>query len=84
MAVLTDENRIAVWAKYMEDVSSDRTSIGISKVDLRAAINGVDDWVNDNAVSFNNAFPEPSKSALTNKEKAAILFRVVNKRWEVI
>ncbi len=84
MAVLSDGDRVIVWAKYMEDTSSDRITIGMSKPELRAAVNGVDDWVNDNAVSFNNAFPEPSKSALTNKEKVALLTRVVYKRWEAV
>lgn len=81
MAVLPDANRVKAWERFMRE---NLEGVSITKPDLRAAINGVDDWVDANATSFNNAFPQPAKGSLTAKQKALILLYVVNERFGVI
>jgi hypothetical protein len=83
MAVLSDVDRQALWAEFMSMSSSERDSLGVTKSDLRAAVNSIDDWVNSNAASMNAAVPEPARSALTPTQKARLLTFVVRRRWEV-
>ena len=84
MAILTDPNRFNLWAKFMSDFSSKQEAIGaLTKVDLRAAVNAIDQWTEDNKVSFNTAIPLPARTALTANQKAAVLLYVVRTRYEV-
>lgn len=85
MAVLPDPDRFDVWADFMRKsqtsitLTSDVT--GITKAELRAAVDAVDDWVNTNAAAFNLAIPQPARGALTASQKAALLTYVVAKRY---
>lgn len=83
MATLPNLDRADVWAKMMSDASNTRDSLPLVKADLRAAVNAVDDWVDANAAAFNTAIPQPARGALTAKQKAKLLFYVVNRRFEV-
>ena len=80
MAVLSDADRAAATAEWQR---LNDESIGITKADLRAAINAVDDWVVANASSFNTAIPQPARGALSARQKAWLLWYVVNKRFAV-
>jgi hypothetical protein len=55
----------------------------VTKPDLRAAINDIDAWIDTNASAFNTAISQPARSALTSKQKAALLMLVVTKRFGV-
>ena len=81
MAVLTNEQRAAVTKQLMERLSEDREVCGISKQDLRAAVNGTDDWLDANAAAANQALPQPARSALTAAQKSMMLTAVANERW---
>jgi hypothetical protein len=83
MAVLDETARVDVWARLMRKYSTDGDSIGINKADLRAAINALDDFMDANAATINNALPEPAKSSLTQAQKALMLSFVVLKRYQV-
>jgi len=83
MAVLSEQNRAAVWADFMRDESSAHNSIGITKADLRAAFNAADDWAEANATSFNSALPQPARGALTARQKAKLLAMVLFQRYGV-
>jgi hypothetical protein len=84
MAVLDEASRVQVWAELMRKYSSDGDSIGINKADLRAAVDALDTFMNDNAATINNALPEPAKGVLTVQQKALMLSYVVLKRYRVI
>ncbi len=83
MAVLSDADRFAIWAQYMSDSGAVRDPLPLSKVDLRAAVNAIDVWVDSNLTAFNTAIPQPARSALTTKQKANLLLYVVRRRWDV-
>ena len=87
MAVLTDNDRAEEMAQFMRAISAKAKLPGegleILKPDLRAAINAVDDWVNDNAAAFNAALPVAARTALTTSQKAELLLFVVRRRFEV-
>lgn len=80
MAILSDADRREAWARWMRE---NQEEIGIPKADLRAAVNAADQWVEDNQASYNSAIPQPARSAMTDKQKARLLFYVVDKRFGV-
>jgi hypothetical protein len=83
MAVLSDADRQAIWAKYMARASGRRDDLPLLKADLRAAVDAIDGWVDANATAYNTAIPQPARGALTTKQKAELLLDVVSRRWEV-
>lgn len=80
MAALTSNDRADVHARWMRE---DGHAQGITKAEGRAAVDAIDQWVEDNTTSFNNAIPLPARTALTAKQKARLLLRVVERRFEV-
>lgn len=81
MAVLSDAQRKEIWAQMMRDLSDVREPIGVTKTDLRAAVDAADQWAQDNAASFNSALPQPARNALTAGQKSRLLAYVIQKRW---
>lgn len=85
MAALTNANRKALWAQFMEQASAEREPLaGMEKADLRAAVDAIDDWIEANAASFNRALPQPARSALTVSQKLRLFMEVARRRLEVI
>ncbi len=80
MAIMTTGDRAECWADYMRN--PDATDVfGLTKPDLRAALDAVDQWVSDNTAAFNTALPQPARTALTPAQKARLLLWVVRWRW---
>jgi len=63
MAVLGDSERFEVWAQVMRE----QPMPGITKPELRAAVNALDTWLNDNAAAANAALPQPARGALWDR-----------------
>lgn len=80
MAVLSNAGRRDVWADFMRSPEAGET-FGITKADLRAAVDAIDQWVDDNAASFNAAIPQPARGSLTSRQKARLLSHVIAKRF---
>jgi hypothetical protein len=78
MAVLSDNDRFDTWAEYMHTNSEGFT---LSKADVRAAVNAVDDFLVANATALNTAIPQPARGALSTAQKALLLTAVVRKRY---
>lgn len=53
---------------------------GLTKADLKAAVDAVDGWLDTVATSYNNAIPQPARAALSNDQKALLLSYVARKR----
>lgn len=84
MAQLTEQQRAEIWAKIMQVFSADNDAVGsMSKQDLRNAVDAIDTWIDDNTNNFNVSIPQPTRNALTAKQKSRILMLIVGKRWEV-
>ena len=81
MAVLTDQERIGIWAETMRRWSNRRETLGaLTKGDLRAAVDAVDNWADANAAAFNTAIPQPARNQLTAAQKAVLLAYVCLRR----
>jgi hypothetical protein len=80
MAVLSDQDRFDLWADYMRDREVGACGT-LTKADLRAAVNALDDYLNTNAVVINTAIPQPARGALTAPQKALLLVYVIRQRY---
>lgn len=78
MAILPVADRLEVSASFMR---ANIESLGVTKADLQAACYAMDDWLNANALSLNNAIPQPARSALSAAQKARLLMLVVERRF---
>lgn len=82
MAVLSDTDRADIWAAFMRQLSSEgNVMAGISKADLRAAVDALDTFFSTNASAINSAIPQPARGALTATQKARLLVFVVQRRY---
>ena len=81
MTVLIDQDRFDIWADIMRLISADKETVSITKTDLLAAVDAIDDWVNTNASAFNTAIPQPARSALSSTQKSRLLMLVIQKRF---
>lgn len=64
----------------MQDWSDKRQSIPMTKDVLRSAINAIDQWIDDQATSFNNALPLSARQALTPDQKIDLFMFVLTRR----
>lgn len=81
MAVLDEAARAAIWADTMSTLGRERESVGISKTELRAAVDAIDNFLEANANAINNAFPTAARNGLTVSQKARLVAYVMLKRW---
>ena len=82
MAVLTDPRRIEAWREIMAELSQAREGTGVlTKADLRAALDAIDNFLNTNASALNTAIPQPARGVLTAAQKARMLLAVVRYRY---
>lgn len=65
----------------MRQLSNERQSVSITKAELRAAVDAIDNFLETNQTAINNAFPAAAKTGLTTAQKARLLAYVVLKRW---
>lgn len=79
MAQLSSNDRAAICG----DFARLRLGLtGLTKADLRAAVDALDDYFNTNAAAINSAIPQPARGALTQSQKARLLVHVIEKRYQ--
>lgn len=84
MAVLLDADRLRIrnglmrfWSGALETVN------GITKADLKAAVDAADSWVDANAASYNTALPATFRTNASNSQKSLLLVAVVLMRFNI-
>lgn len=82
MAVLSDADRALIARVIQRRIKS--AWGGITKPDLRAAIDAADTWADANAASFNSALPLPARTAMTLQDKTGILAYVIERRAGIL
>ena len=83
MTVLSESERAQIWKGLMRYNDKTREPVNISNLDLRAAVDDIDLWVEDNASSFNVAIGQPARNALSAQQKALMLAIVTLMRYDV-
>lgn len=81
MAVLTGPQRSAAHAEFMRELSKIRDVTGLTKPELRLAINAVDQWLEDNRSSYNQALPVAARTGLTAIQKSRLLTLMIRRRF---
>ena len=56
------------------------TPDGVVKVNVRAAIDGVDDYLNDNVAAIRAAIPQPYRAAASPAQELEVLAEVAHER----
>lgn len=85
MAPLDATARLRVWAQAMRQPEMG-TLGALTKVDLRAAIDATDDWIETAQgataplVGYNSALPQPARGALTAQQKTLLFCWVAMRR----
>lgn len=80
MAVLNDAARAELTAEIQRTVNSPG---GISKTQLRAVFNALDDWWETTGAALANAsIPLPQRTSMTVTQKYAVLMLVLLKKVE--
>lgn len=67
-------------AEMMRDIAFISAS-GVTKADLRAAVDAIDSYLNTNASAINSAIPQPARANLSTPIKALLMMFVVQKRY---
>lgn len=80
MPVLNPSQRAAVWAALMETAQEAGVPGSVLKADLREAVDAADQWVEDNASSFNSALPAKFRTAADVSQKIVLLSYVLERR----
>lgn len=81
MPLLSNADRQEVRDRWMRENNS--AMAPLTKAELRAAVDAIDQWADDNAAEFNLAIPVAARTALTARQKAWLLFFVIRRRFEV-
>lgn len=77
---LTVQDRQRISAALQREWSDAPLSCALTKADLLAAIGAVDDWIDANAVAFNQSLPAAVRTGLSPVQKADVLYAVAVRR----
>lgn len=81
MATLSEAQRVEVWCEFMCTMAAETRSSGFTKVDLRSAVDALDNWFDTNqSTTVDNIFPTATKNGLTDAEKMHLLAAVATCR----
>lgn len=72
MATLTTEQRATLWAELMRELSRDGETVGITKPELRAAVDALDTWLDTNAANHQHGDSAASKGSTYRRPKSTI------------
>lgn len=85
MAVLDETNRAAchgeVMRRFRELGAGAAGETSLSKAQIRAVVDALDDYLNSTAADANQAIPLPQRTTLTSAQKAFITTIVITRRW---
>lgn len=81
MAALSTQARAEVSAEFQRHLSAERERLGLTKPELQAALNALDDFLVANAATINSSIPLPARTILTASQKARLMMFVIRRRY---
>lgn len=84
MALLDETNRVRTWAHYLRNLVGPVP--GVTKADVRAALDATDVWIDSAAAAtapatgFNSALPQPFRGAASSDQKTVLFCFVAMRR----
>jgi hypothetical protein len=82
MPILSNEERAEITRSFMAETSDLGEDLGITKVDIRAAVDATDDWRVANASSANQALPLPFRSVASAAQKSRVMTLVIARAYQ--
>lgn len=79
MALLAELDRARTWAHAMRADGLGALA-GVTKPQLRAALDATDQWIEDNQASYNLALPQPFRGQATLAQKTVLFCLVAMRR----
>lgn len=79
--MLTVDQRRICWGDLMQEWSRDEKPIPVLKDVLLSSVNAIDDWIDGNSTSFNNALPATVRAALSTEQKVELFILVLRHRY---
>lgn len=80
MAALSEADRQDVTNRLQRLAQWLAHACGITKAELKAAVDATDTWIDSNQTSFNNALPAAAKNNLNLTQKTILFCYVAMKR----
>jgi hypothetical protein len=81
---LTTQQRKEILIDIADRLSAARLNWPLTKADTQAAIDAIDDFLDENATAINQAFPTAARTGLNAGQKAALVGYVALKRNGVV
>ena len=81
MAVLSNNDRLAGYIEYLSTRNAERDPLELTKANVKAAFDALDDLMNSQQTAINAAIPQPARTALTTPQKAKLLIAVLERRY---
>lgn len=75
---LTTVNRIKVALQWVREYQGEFPAV--TKPDILAAVNAMDDWLDANVTSLNAAIPQPARAAMSVAQKTELLGYILMRR----
>lgn len=84
MAVLSAEERRRIWAHVMRQREIFGNVPNVDKIELRAAIDATDAWIDANAAAFNTALPTVFRNNANLVQKTLLFCYVAMRRAGIL
>ena len=81
MAVMPEADRAQCMAQFIRD---QKEAMGLTKAELRAALDATDAWIDSNATAFNSALPQPARGTLSATQKTLLFCYVAMRRRGIL
>jgi hypothetical protein len=81
MAIMSTPDRAECHTDFMRTPDAGE-GFAVTKAELLAAVNAIDQFLSDNATALNTAIPQPARGALSTPQKARLLTWVI--RWRYL
>ena len=83
MAVMNAAGRLDAYRDMLGEIRKADTPCNVTKAQLQAAVDAIDDWLDANAVAMNSALPVAARNGLSTTQKAMLLMAVIARRYRV-
>lgn len=83
MAVMDAAGRLQAYRDMLDEVRRADTPCNVTKAQLQAAVDAIDDWLDANAAAMNSALPVAARTGLSTTQKAMLLMAVISRRYRV-
>lgn len=83
MAIMDAAGRLQAFKDMIDENRRANIACNLTKAQLQAAVDAIDDWLDANAVAMNSALPAAARTGLSTTQKAMLLMAVIARRYRV-